>query len=141
MSAAKDARRNTKSGPTLKASRRSVGKQISRPELEPFAMRLRQGMNGRTNSAIAREVFGTIKDSRGYDVAKNRDRIAAYLNGIAYPEPENLQKLADAMGIPIEELQIKKRQTKFPVRLKTGGDPGLTLTIGDWVIVIKNIKG
>jgi transcriptional regulator with XRE-family HTH domain len=114
-----------------------------RPELQPFAARLRQGMNGRSNSALAREVWGTIKDSRGYDVAKNRDRVAAYLKGSAYPEPENLAKIADVLGIPIEELQIKEgkqpKEPKQPTRLKTehdSGHSGLTLSIGDWVIVI-----
>lgn len=116
-------------------------KATPRPELQSFAARLRQGMNGRNNSDLAREVWGTIKDVRGYNVAKNRDRIAAYLNGSAYPEPENLAKIADVLGIPIEELQIKEgTQPRQPARLKTEHDPGLTLTIGDWVIVIKNVR-
>lgn len=120
-------------------------KAAPRPELQPFAARLRQAMNGRTNSDLAREVWGTIKDSRGYDVPKNRDRVAAYLDGRARPEPDNLAKIANVLGIPIEELQIKDRQSKPrqskpPTQLKTDSDPGLTLTIGDWVIVIRNLK-
>jgi transcriptional regulator with XRE-family HTH domain len=64
---------------------------------------LKQGLSA---SEVARRVWGSTKDKRGYDVARNRDRIGHYLAGTSYPEPENLQLLADALGLPIEDLAI-----------------------------------
>jgi transcriptional regulator with XRE-family HTH domain len=58
---------------------------------------------------VARRVWGTSTDKRGYEVAKNRDRIGHYLAGTSYPEPENLQKLADAIDVPVERLGIGNR--------------------------------
>jgi transcriptional regulator with XRE-family HTH domain len=40
----------------------------------------------------------------GHIVAKSRDRISVYLSGRALPSPKNLKALADALGVPIEEL-------------------------------------
>jgi transcriptional regulator with XRE-family HTH domain len=79
-----------------------------------FAAALRQAMtkNKLTNSEVARRVWGTTKDSRGYNVAKNRDRIGHYLSGASYPEDENLQKIADAIGIPVDELKGERRTTQ-----------------------------
>lgn len=59
-------------------------------------------------SDIARVVWGSTKDKRGYSVARNRDRIGHYLAGTSYPGPENLQKLADVLGIPVETLAIER---------------------------------
>jgi hypothetical protein len=53
---------------------------------------------------LARMVWGTTVDSRGYTVPRNRDRIGSYLSAQSYPEPDNLRKLADALGVPVEEL-------------------------------------
>ena len=36
---------------------------------------------GFNRSDVARAIWGTVPDTRGYDVAKNRDRIGAYLQG------------------------------------------------------------
>ena len=73
-----------------------------------FADRLRDAMkrNNLNASEVARRVWGTSKDRRGYTVARNRDRIGHYLSGRSYPEPENLQKLAEAVGLTIEELAM-----------------------------------
>jgi hypothetical protein len=59
-------------------------------------------------SEVARRIWGTTKDSRGYDVARNRDRIGHYLAGTSYPEPDNLVKLANAVGVSVEELTIER---------------------------------
>ena len=66
---------------------------------------------GLNNSEVARRVWGTTKDKRGYDVARNRDRIGHYLAGASYPEPENLVKLADVIGVPVAELASDKPPT------------------------------
>jgi hypothetical protein len=90
-----------------------------RPEFHAFAKRVREAMLAHQMSAsdLARAIWGTVKDYRGYDVARNRDRIGHYLAGISYPEPENLKKLADALGLAMEELQIDQD-------VKLSGNPG-----------------
>lgn len=71
-----------------------------------FAARLEQKMKakGLTQSELARQIWGSTKDGRGYSVARNRDRISSYLAGAGMPEPENLKKLADALDCTVEDL-------------------------------------
>ena len=92
----------------------------ARLEYVPFATTLRNAMLTKSLSAaeVARRVWGTHQDKRGYEVAKGRDRIGAYLAGTSYPGPENLQKLADAIDVPVGALEIaarpRPRLTKGP---------------------------
>lgn len=71
-----------------------------------FANALREAMQREnlTASDVARRVWGTTKDGRGYEVARNRDRIGRYLRGESYPEQENLQRLAEAVGMSVDDL-------------------------------------
>ena len=64
---------------------------------------------GITPSEAARRVWGTAKDKRGYVVARNRDRIGHYLTGTSYPNDENLHKLADVLGVPVDTLAVETR--------------------------------
>lgn len=64
---------------------------------------------GITPSEAARRVWGTAKDKRGYVVARNRDRIGHYLAGTSYPNDENLHKLADVLGVPVDTLAVETR--------------------------------
>jgi hypothetical protein len=57
---------------------------------------------------VARRIWGTTTDARGYTVASNRDRIGHYLAGSSYPEPKNLIKLAEVLDLPVEDLAIDK---------------------------------
>lgn len=59
---------------------------------------------GMSQSELAREIWGVTIDTRGYSVAKNRDRISVWEQGKAVPEPASLQKLSDVLGVPVEEL-------------------------------------
>ena len=81
-------------------------KDTGRAELQAFADALDALMKraGIKPADLARMVWGTTVDSRGYTVPRNRDRIGSYLSAQSYPEPENLQKLAEALGVPVEEL-------------------------------------
>jgi hypothetical protein len=85
----------------------------ARPEYQVFAERLHEAMlkNKMNASQVAREVWGTTTDSRGVTVARNRDRIRHYLAGTSYPEPDNLKKLAEAVGLPVEDLTIDRPPT------------------------------
>jgi transcriptional regulator with XRE-family HTH domain len=79
---------------------------VERHEVEQFARRLNQLMldKGWSQSDLARAAFGETTDKRGYTVARNRDRISTYLRGAGFPDPVNLQKLAEALGTTKEEL-------------------------------------
>lgn len=75
-------------------------------EVEEFSRRLNKLMldKGMKQSDLARQVWGTQTDKRGYEVARNRDRISVYLSGRGYPDPVNLAKIADALGTTPEDL-------------------------------------
>jgi len=105
-------------------------KQPARQEYLAFAAVLRAAMERSelSNSEVARRVWGEIKDTRGYMVARNRDRIGHYLSGASYPEPENLVKLAEVIGVPVAELAIDKpvavagQSRRFGLRLTRFAD-------------------
>jgi transcriptional regulator with XRE-family HTH domain len=77
-----------------------------RLEVEAFARRLHELMarKGLSQSDLARAVWGPTKDTRGYDVAKNRDRISNYLRGLAVPDPSNMAAIAEKLGVTVAEL-------------------------------------
>jgi len=105
---------------------------VARPEYAPFANALHSAMLKQKLSAseVARRVWGTTKDTRGYDVARNRDRIGHYLAGTSYPEPENLQLLADALGLPIEDLAIDRPAPVASTVVRSDRDTQLTFLAG-----------
>lgn len=79
--------------------------QIERVEMERFARKLHEAMvkKGMSQSDLAAAVWGRTTDARGYEVAKNRDRISVWLKGAVYPDPHNLKKVAEALGVdPLE---------------------------------------
>lgn len=75
-------------------------------ENEHFARVLNKRMLelGMSQADLARAAFGETTDNRGYTVARGRDRISSYLHGKSLPDPVNLQKLADALGMSPESL-------------------------------------
>lgn len=79
---------------------------IERLEMQEFGRKLQEFMNekGMNQSDVARAMWGETVDARGNTVAKNRDRISQYLAGKSFPEPQNLAKLAEVMGVKPEEL-------------------------------------
>jgi hypothetical protein len=99
--------------------RRTVLEQNARPEYMAFADKVRDAMNrkGLSASDVARLVWGSTKDARGTVVARNRDRMGAYLAGVSLPDPTNLEALGQVLDIPVAELELT-----FPPkrRLKPG---------------------
>jgi hypothetical protein len=87
-----------------------------RPEYKPFADALLRVMTERKLSAseVARRMWGTTVNTRGYTVARGRDRISHYLAGKIYPEPDNMVKLAEAIGVPSETLDVGTRTRAQP---------------------------
>jgi transcriptional regulator with XRE-family HTH domain len=80
--------------------------QVEKLELERFARKLHEAIVSRNMSPsdLAAEVWGRTTDSRGYSVAKGRDRISVYLQGKSVPDPKNLAKIAEVLGMKVEEL-------------------------------------
>lgn len=75
--------------------------------LESFGDRLRRILIERnmSQSDLARLVFNEIRtDNRGYDVVVGKDRISAYINNRAKPEPKTLRQIATALKMTPEEL-------------------------------------
>ena len=78
----------------------------ARLELKSFATSLYRARvdKGWSQSELARRIWGSIKDARGYDVARNRDLISSYERGRSAPSRENLEQLATALGLTPEQL-------------------------------------
>jgi len=87
------------------------------------AAMLRKQMNV---SDLARAIWGTVTDYRGFVVAKNRDRAGFYVQGKSYPNEENLKKLAHALDLDVEELRVEK--PAFIVH-KKAENPNMKLTV------------
>jgi hypothetical protein len=109
---------------------------MNEPEPLPplFATALMDAMMGPigaepiTSSELAHRVWGTVKDTRGYDVARNRDRIGQYLRGKSYPTPENLQGIAKALGVPEAELAAARRPLqRRQISREPAPEPPMTL--------------
>ncbi|MDA4637053.1 helix-turn-helix domain-containing protein, partial [Escherichia coli] len=49
-------------------------------------------------------IWGETTNADGRTVARNRDRISVYLKGKTVPDPVNLQKLAEALGVDPADL-------------------------------------
>jgi transcriptional regulator with XRE-family HTH domain len=92
--------------PTRRYSPSGTRTGVERLELQDFARKLQELRiaKGWNQSDLARAIWGTTTDSRGRTVAKSRDRISEYEKGISVPEPDNMQKVADALGVTVEEL-------------------------------------
>jgi transcriptional regulator with XRE-family HTH domain len=60
-----------------------------------------------TQADLARAAFGIHASAEGDTVARSRNRISVYLAGQALPDPKNRKALAEALGLPVEELAAK----------------------------------
>jgi hypothetical protein len=60
-----------------------------------------------TQADLARAAFGIHASAEGDTVARSRNRISVYLVGQALPDPKNRKALAEALGLPVEELAAK----------------------------------
>jgi len=109
---------------------------LPRPEYEAFAARLREAMSAQNLSAseVARRMWGETQDRQGRRSARNRDRISRYMAATSYPEPDNLARLAAAVGVPAAELAVTKpapsAERPGPRGRFSGGDLLLTSVPG-----------
>jgi len=100
----------------------------TKPEYATFAKLLRDAMHARQMNAsdLARAIWGTTTDPRGYEVAKNRDRVGAYLAGTGYPSRETLPKLCEAVGL---EPSLMPMPTRSSTPREFAGTPDVTITL------------
>jgi transcriptional regulator with XRE-family HTH domain len=85
---------------------RGLTAPAARLALESFGKRLQNQLDnkGMSYSDLARRVWGTTTTTKGNPVARNRDRIAVYAKGQQWPNSANLKKIADALGMTIQDL-------------------------------------
>ena len=89
-------------------------------------LKLLREQAGLKKSHLAQELWGTTTDSRGYTVAKNRDRISAWESGKAVPCEENLDRLSEYFGVFVPDLapDVADPRTRRPAALQTALDNG-----------------
>lgn len=94
-----------------------------------FVEKLRKLMHERrlSQSGLARKIWGETKDPRGYKVARNRDRISAWLAGRSVPDHENLGRLSDALGVQPDDLMPAQDRPSASGR-SVYGPPEITIT-------------
>jgi hypothetical protein len=110
---------------TARRHNRKISQQIKLARYPLFAQTLDRAMKktGQSPSDVARKVWGTVKNKRGYDVARNRDRMSHYLAGTSFPTPDNLVRLAEAVGVSPEDLALDIPPSRGPAA--AGADPNL----------------
>ena len=99
--------------------------------------------NAMRQSELARRMWGEVPNRRGNMVARGRDRIGHYLRGTSYPNPANLQKIADVFGVPVAELASARRPPgkRVPsIAEAKGKQLPITLT-GRFTITLENASG
>lgn len=67
-----------------------------------------------TASDVARGVWGTMTDERGYTVPRNRQAIGRYIRGESYPTYATKQLLCEALGVSYSQLFPKERPESRP---------------------------
>lgn len=66
-------------------------------------------------SDLARLLWGTVMDTRGYEVARNRDRIRLYLTGLSYPSMHTIYALADIFSVLQEDIPRSEKRNSLIV--------------------------
>lgn len=57
-----------------------------------------------TRADLARMVWGTMTDERGYEVARNRQTISKYLAGKVEPSEVTVRRIAEALNVTYGDL-------------------------------------
>jgi transcriptional regulator with XRE-family HTH domain len=71
-----------------------------------FPDRLQRFMDEKRMSRadLARHIWGTMEDERGYTVARNRQTISKYLAGRTEPSDTTVRLMAEALGVGFADL-------------------------------------
>lgn len=108
-----------------------------------FAAALRRAMDkkGWNASTLAGKVWGKTLNKKGYQVSRGRDHIGKYLKATSYPSPENMRKIADALGVSVESLTGDRAQpAPIPENNTTGTQTSARRTLGDVEDLIDRIR-
>ena len=115
--------------------------------MKTFAKLLHDAMQAKKMSAsdLARAVWGTMRDNRGYEVAKGRDRIGHYLAGTSRPESANLSKIAKALDMPVKTLsdampEPKLREERTAVEIKELKNGNALLKVHGATMTLKSAR-
>ena len=81
---------------------------------------------GFNRSDLARRIWGTTKDSRGYQVAQNRDRIGVYLTGRAYPSMKTLWALGEVLEVFPDDIRCDRLTSDAPFSTCQRGPRAMT---------------
>lgn len=81
-------------------------RNVDRATREAFGQKLDRmlSLKGMTRSDLARAIFGTRIDTRGYEVAAGRDRITQYIAGRVWPDPEVFERITETLDCTIADL-------------------------------------
>lgn len=105
----------------------SLRTPAQKAELQAFARRLNELMaqRGMSPSDLARAIWGPKMDSRGRNVARNRDRVSHYTKGTQLPKPSTMKQIAEVFGLKPEELHTTVHPVTGPARAKEVAITGL----------------
>lgn len=84
---------------------------------------------GMTRADLAKLVWGTIVDERGYTVAKNRQALSKYIAGKASPSRQTRLRIAEALGVPYTDLFPEEQKVNRPgsgITLEPASPPGVS---------------
>lgn len=117
--------RNTVNTPTKFAG---AGTPLERARDINFGKRLKTLIADRnlTASDVAASIWDRHRNSKGAWVAKGRDRLSVWINGKAFPDHDNLVKLAKALGVAVADLapdaELKHASRATPKRSLVASD-------------------
>jgi transcriptional regulator with XRE-family HTH domain len=96
-------RPNTVNTPTLVAGGALPSERVRNAN---FARRLKEIMAERelTQSDVAAKIWERSRNPKGALVANGRDRLSVWVSGKNFPDAENLEKLARALGVKTTDL-------------------------------------
>jgi transcriptional regulator with XRE-family HTH domain len=81
-------------------------KEADMPKDPAFPDRLQRLMDQKkmTRAELARHIWGTMVDERGYTVARNRQTVSRYLAGKTDPNETTKRLIAEALGVTYKQL-------------------------------------
>lgn len=78
--------------------------------------------NGWKQADLARRMFGTTTDTKGFARAQNADAVSQYCAGRSMPEGNRLAHMAEVLGVAVEELTGEKPSPPTGVRFAPARD-------------------
>lgn len=90
----------------------------------PAWLKAAREAKGWSQTDLARAIWGSIANRKGYLVARNRDRISCYENGKSLPNARHLKQMCDALGVPPPDLGPERRPPPPKFLMTESAKPG-----------------